>query len=317
MIRRRQLLAATSVALPIIAARPSLAAAPRNMTVILDWLINPNHAGLFAARQRGAFTRAGLAVDLVSPSDPDSPPRLVAAGQADLAISYGSQINMLTEAGLPVVRVATVVASPLNTIMALGAVKSLEDLKGKTVGYSIAGVEEELLYAMIASAGLRPDDVSTVKVNYGMVAAMLSGRLDAAIGAYRNAEVIQVRDMQRTPAVFLPEQHGVPLYDELVLIARRDRLADSAIASFVRAVADGVATVRRDSEGVWHEFAAAHSEMDNAYNRQSWDATIPLLATDPGRLDRSRYAAFAAFCVSRGITRTAQKLDDYAVQIAT
>ena len=285
------------------------------MTVMLDWLLNPNHAGLFAAQQTGAFARAGLAVTLISPSDPDSPCRLVAAGQVDLAVSYGSQINMITSAGLPVVRIATLVDRPLNTIMALDGIKTLAELKGKTIGYSVAGVEEAVLNVMLGSAGLKEDDVTKVKVNYGMVPALLSRRLDAATGAYRNAEVIQIEQMGQKPSVFLPEEHGVPLYDELILVARRARVSDDRLKRFVRALQEGVAALHKNPGDLWQDFAQAHGELNTKYNELSWHATVPVLAQDPGRLDEKRYMAFQNFCVSQKIIARPQPLDQYATQI--
>lgn len=195
-----------------LAGAATLGSTAESMTVILDWLLGANHAALFAADHTGAFARHGLAVTLVAPSDPDSPVRLVAAGQADLAIGYGTQINLVASAGLPVVRIATLIGAPLNTVMALGGgrIRTLADLRGGKIGLSVGGVEDALLGVMLQSAGLQPGDVTQVKVNYDMVAALLTGRLDAAIGAFRNAEVLQVRQLGRTPVVFLPEEHGVP-----------------------------------------------------------------------------------------------------------
>lgn len=121
MIQRRPfLLGAAATGAGLAVGRRALASAADRMRVILDWLLNANHAALFAAGQCRAFLRAGLQVALVSPSDPDSPSRLIAAGQADLAVGYGSQINMIAAAGLPVLRVATLIDRPLNTVMALG-----------------------------------------------------------------------------------------------------------------------------------------------------------------------------------------------------
>ena len=176
------------------------------MTVILDWLLNTNHAALFAAQHSGAFARQGLDVTMLAPSDPDLPPRLVAAGQADLAVGYGSQINMVTAAGLPLLRVATLIDTPLNTVMALGngRIPSLADLRGKRIGFCVGGVEEALLEAMLRSGGVSRRDVTVVKVNYNMVSALISHRLDASIGAYRNNEVLQVQRLTRIKPVDIP-----------------------------------------------------------------------------------------------------------------
>jgi len=317
MLNRRQFVAGGTGSVLALGMQRATAADKTRITVILDWLLNPNHAGLFAAQHGGAFDRAGLDVRLIAPSDPDSPTRLVAAGQADLALSYGSQINMITAAGLPVVRVATLIGQPLNTIMATGNIRTLADLKGKTIGYSVAGVEEAVLSAMMATAGLQTGDFSTIKVNYNMIPALISHRLDAATGAYRNAELIQARQMGLTPTVFLPEEHGIPLYDELLLVARRDRLTDPALPRFIKALAEGVALARANPEGLWSSFAAANTDLDTPYNHLSWQATVPLLAQNPGYLDRTRYQAFADFCVAHSIVTQKQSLEAYAVQLVS
>src|ERR1700738_4669214 len=67
------------------------------LTVILDWFINPDHAALFVADQQGYFKEAGLQVKLIAPANPADPPKLVAAGKADIAVDY--QPNLLLEIG--------------------------------------------------------------------------------------------------------------------------------------------------------------------------------------------------------------------------
>ena len=110
MIDRRALLAASAGLL----ATPALvrAQAPEPMTVLLDWFVNPDHATLVIARDRGFFRQAGLEVTLVPPQDPSAPPRLVAARQADIAVSYQPPLHLQVNVGLPLVRVGSCVATP-------------------------------------------------------------------------------------------------------------------------------------------------------------------------------------------------------------
>ncbi len=314
MVRRRPLLGVAAASLVLgVRAR----AASDKITLVLDWLLNANHAALFAAEQSGAFARAGLEVTLIAPSDPDSPARLLAAGQADLAIGYGTQINMIAAAGLPLLRIATLIDRPLNTVMALegGGIRSLADLRGKTVGVSVSGVEDAILGAMLGSAGVKIGEVTVVKVNFNMVTALMSGRLDAAIGAYRNAEVLQVASLARKPVVFLPEEHGVPAYDELIVLARRGDRDDPRYRRFVGALQEGTGALMKDPEAMWRAFAAAHSELDTPLNKACWDATLPAMARDPGRLDKERYLAFEKFALASGIIPKLMPLDMFAAQI--
>jgi putative hydroxymethylpyrimidine transport system substrate-binding protein len=316
MIDRRGLLTGAAMTGALLATAGS-AVAGDDMTVILDWLLDANHAALFAAQQCGAFTRAGLTVQLIAPADPDSPCRLVAAGQADLAISYGTQINMIVDAGLKLVRVATLIDTPLNTVIALGGtgIATLADLKGRKIGISVGGVEEALLDAMLHSAGLAPADVTPVKVNYDMITALLSRRLDAAIGAFRNAEVLQVRQMGQTPVVFLPEDHGVPPYDELILVARQDRLTDPRLKRFMAALQEGTAALVKAPDVMWQAFAQAHTELATRLNEASWHATIPAIAVNPARLDGARYLRFQSFALQQGIIGKQLPLNAFAVDI--
>ena len=317
MIHRRPLLAAAAATFALASARPARAA--DDMVVVLDWLMNPNHAALFAADYTGAFSRAGLSVRLIAPSDPDSPVRLVAAGQADLAVSYGTQINLIDSAGLPLLRVASLINTPLNTVTALGGgnIRTLADLKGKKIGISVGGVEDAVLYVMLESVGLTATDVTPVKVNYGMVPALLSGGLDAAIGAYRNAEVLQIRQMGRMPLVFLPEEHGVPLYDELILVTRRDRVSDPRIKRFVTALHEGTTALLSAPDAMWQAFGVAHPELATPLNQAGWKATMPAIAPDPGKLDSQRYVAFQAFAVAHKIAQKSMPLGDFAVDMAS
>ena len=94
----------------ILALMATPAMAQDKMTLILDWFINPDHGPIILAEELGYFEEAGLEVEVVAPADPSDPPKMVAAGQADLAISYQPQLHLQIENGLPLRRVGTLVA---------------------------------------------------------------------------------------------------------------------------------------------------------------------------------------------------------------
>ena len=78
------------------------------LTIGLDWFINPDHAPLIIAEKRGFFKEVGLDVEMIEPADPNDPPKLVAAGKLDLAISYQPQLHIQVDQGLPVVRLSLI-----------------------------------------------------------------------------------------------------------------------------------------------------------------------------------------------------------------
>ena len=105
--------------------------AKEKISLMLDWYVNPDHAAIIVAQQKGFFEKNNLDVDIIEPADPSLPPKLVAAGKVDLAINYQPQLYQQVTEGLPLVRVGSLISSPLNSVVVLknSNIKTLADLK--------------------------------------------------------------------------------------------------------------------------------------------------------------------------------------------
>lgn len=259
---------------------PLGAQANDKMTILLDWFVNPDHAPLIVAREKGFFAARGLDVDLVAPADPNDPPKLVAAGRADLAVSYQPQLHVQVAEGLPLKRVGTLVATPLNSLVVLadGPVRTLADLKGRKIGYSVGGFEDALLATMLSQAGLSADDVTLVNVNFSLSPSLMSGQVDAVIGAFRNFELNQMDIEGRPGRAFFVEEHGIPVYDELILVAHRDRVDDPKIRAAIDALAEGVRYLVNHPDESWKLLINAYPELDDELNRRAFADTLPRFA---------------------------------------
>ena len=293
------------------------AVAGEKFVVLLDWFTNPDHAPLYVAQGLGYFTDAGLDVELIAPADPNDPPKLVAAGQADIAISYQPQLHVQVAEGLPLVRVGTLVATPLNSlvVMADGPIQSIADLKGKTVGFSVGGFEDALLRAMLARYGLTLDDITLVNVNFSLSPALITGRVDAVIGAFRNFELNQM-DIVGTPGrAFYVEEEGVPVYDELIFIAHRDRLDDPRLRAFIDAIEAATLYLVNHPDAAWKLFIEGRAELDDDLNRRAWRDTLPRFALRPAAYDAARYERFAEFLKDQGLIEEALPAEAYGVEL--
>ncbi|WP_413203814.1 ABC transporter substrate-binding protein [Rhodospirillum sp. A1_3_36] len=288
-----------------------------HITVLLDWFVNPDHGPLIVAEELGYFKEVGLDVELVAPADPNDPPKLVAAGKAEIAIGYQPQLHVQVAEGLPLVRFGTLVATPLNSLVALkdGPIKDLKDLKGKKVGYSVGGFEDALLGAMLTSEGLSLDDVELVNVNFSLSPAVISGQVDAVIGAFRNFELNQM-DIAGHPGVaFYPEEHGVPVYDELIFITATDMRDDPRLAAFLAAVEKGTHYIVNHPQKSWDIFRGHSPDLDDELNKRAWFATIPRFDMTPAALDSGRYARFAEFLKTQGLIKETLPVSSYAIAV--
>ncbi len=298
-------------------AQPTTQPAPqRSLRLILDWFVNPDHGPIIIADERGYFAEAGLKVEIIAPSDPADPPKLVAAGRADIAVSYQPQLILQAAEGLPLVRVGTLVDTPLNALVVLrnGPIAKIADLKGRKIGFSVGGVEEAVLTAMLGRHGLKLADVTLVNVNFALSPSLLTGRVDAVIGAFRNFELNQLAIEGKPGRAFFIEDEGVPNYDELIFVAHRGRAGDPVMRRFIDAIERGAAFIINQPEESWRLFIKGRPQLDDEINRRAWRDTLPRFAHSPAALDRLRYERFARFMLDNGLIKQVLPLETYAIE---
>ncbi len=257
------------------------------LRLVLDYFPNADHAGIYAGIADGGFRRAGLAVQPQVPSDPAAPLKLLAAGKADLAISYEPEVLLARDRGLRVIAVGAMVQKPLTSIISLGkrAVRRPAELKGKTVGTAGIPYQSAYLRTILGDAGLPDNAVKEIDVGFNLVPAMLSGKVGATLGGFWNYEGVQLRLAKKDPAIIRMDQAGVPPYNELVIVARQDDLAagGSKVRRFVQALGRSWAATRRDPAAAVDALVAANRDLDRRLQLASVKATLPVVFPGGGR----------------------------------
>ena len=241
------------------------------------------------------------------PSDVSDPIKLVAAGRADVGISYEPEMFFAQQKDTPVVAVAALVPRALNSIIANtdDGIRSVADLKGQTIGEDGSKSTAAYLDTVLDHAGIDPESgVTRVNVGFNLVRALLAGRVDAVIGAFQNIEGEQLKAEGMHTITFPVDRYGVPSYDELVLVANRDRLGSdagyrSAVRRFVAGLAAGTAWARaHPADAVDVMGAHAASDYKDILDR-SVPATLRLL--DTTTLDPAAWTAFGDWMHGRGL----------------
>lgn len=293
------------------------AVAVEQLTLLLDWFVNPDHGPIVIAEQRGYFAEQDLEVEVVAPADPADPPKMVAAGRADLGITYQPQLHLQVAEGLPLRRVGTLIGTPLNCLLVTedGPIQEIADLKGMKIGYSVAGVEEAVVGAILANAGLTVEDVELVNVNFSLSPALMSGQVDAVIGAYRNFELNQM-EIEGVPGrCFYVEEEGLPTYDELIYVANSETMDKELIARFLAATEKATEFIVNHPQESWEIFAATSPELGDELNERAWADTIPRFSQSPAGLDSGRYARFEAFLNDAGLLDEVKPVSDVAIDV--
>ncbi len=295
------------------------AGSTEDFSLALDFYVNPDHAGIYTALDRGLFEEAGLRVSPRVPSDPSAPIKQVAARRVDLAISYEPEVILAREQGLPVVAVAALVPRPLTSLISLPAagIKDAADLRGKTIATAGIPYQTDFLETILDQAGLSLDDVSQVDVGLNLLPALLSGRADAMLGGFLNVEGVDLAERGKDPRVVPVDRLGIPSYDELVLVANEDRVADDPepIRLFIAALERGTSAAVDDPRGATNAVLAAGDGLDPRLTQAEVERTLPLLEPEGtghpyGYMNPSEWEAFAGFFADKGLIERRPTADD-------
>lgn len=310
----KKLLASTLLTISSVVMTTHAFAETEKLTLMLDWFVNPNHGPIIIAKEHGYFKGQGLEVSIQEPADPSTPSKLVAAGKIDMAISYQPSLIMDISQGLPLIRSGTLIATPLNSLITLkkNHLKTLADLKGKTIGISIAGNEEASVGTMLNSAGLSLSDIKIVNVGWALSASLASGKVDAIWGGLRNFEKNQLITEGYQPVIFYPEENGIPNYDELVFVANAKHHNEKAIKAFNTAIEEATTYIVNHPQAAWQEFIAyAPDTLDNKLNKMAWQDTLSRFALRPAAVDLARYDHYAQFLFDHNVITTLPEAKDY------
>jgi putative hydroxymethylpyrimidine transport system substrate-binding protein len=256
------------------------ASSAQRLTLMLDWFPNADHVGIYQALAEGDFAKAGLDVHVEVPSDPSDPLKLLAAGKVDAAISYEPEVLLARNQGQPLVSVAAIVQKPLTSIVSIGSkhITSPAKLRGKRVGDAGIPYQHAYLQTILARAGVPSSSVREVNVGANLVPAMLSGRVDATLGSFWNYEAIQLAQLHKHPNVIHMEDVGVPTYDELVLVVRKDTIVNhpDVVRRLVQALARGYESTRSNPQAAVANLVHASPGLDPKLQLASVRATLPV-----------------------------------------
>ena len=144
----------------------------------------PNYASLWAVLtgiNGGYFAEEGLTVNLVEFADGPSEIAAMEGGSLDLAYIGKGAHRLCILGNATIFAPSSVHTTDKMIVTAESGIASLEDLKGKKIGYSAGSSSESTMNSALSLAGLTTDDAELFALdpNY-IVSAMLSGDIDVA-----------------------------------------------------------------------------------------------------------------------------------------
>lgn len=276
--------------------------APQGVTLVLDFVPNAVHSGIYAARREGYYDDEGIELTVRQPGESTDAPRLLEAGRADFAILDIHDLGIARERGLDVVGVMPIVQRPLAAVIVRddGSLRRPRDLEDHTVGVTGLPSDEAVVDSEVSADGGNPARVDRVTIGFSAVSSLAAARVDAATGFW-NAEGVALR-RQRVPVrIFKVNRYGAPPYPELVLTASRETIErdPELVDAIVAATTRGYELVADDPGDGLDALLVAVPSLDRAEQAAQLRSLRPDLHPVP--LDRRVLREWAAWDLEHGL----------------
>jgi len=260
--------------------------APSGATLVLDFIPNAAHAGIYAAQREGYYRDAGLRLTIRQPGESTDAPKLLAAGRTDFAILDIHDLGIARERGVDVVGVMPIVQRPLAAVIASSqsGVARPRELEGREVGVTGLPSDEAVVDSEVSADGGKPEEVKRVTIGFNAVSSLAAGKVAAATGFW-NAEGVELRRRGVPVRIFKVNEYGAPPYPELVLVASRQTIEQKSklVSEMVEATKRGYAFAVAHPSRALADLLAEVPSLERPDQAAQLRALLPVLLPAPFR----------------------------------
>ncbi len=247
------------------------------VTLILDWVPNTNHTGIFVAQSKGYFTEAGLEVEIIQPGEVFAE-QAVVGGAADIGVSFQEQVTLARADGVPIVSIAAIIQHNTSGFASVAelAVKSPKDWGGLRYGSFGSPFEEPTLRVLMECDGGDFGKLEIVDTGFANPLALLDERQTDLAWIFYGWQGIQAELQGIELNIVMMEDwfHCIPDYYTPVFITAEKNIQDQPemISAFLESVSRGYTFAIENPEAAAEILLKAAPELDRelVYQSQHW-----------------------------------------------
>jgi ABC-type nitrate/sulfonate/bicarbonate transport system substrate-binding protein len=260
--------------------------APKGATLMLDFVPNAVHSGIYAAEAEGFYRDAGVDLKAQAPGESTDAPKLLGAGKVEFAILDIHDLGIARERGIPLVGVMPIAQRPLAAVIARadGPIRSPRDLEGQRVGVTGLPSDEAVVDSEVEADGGDPAKLDEVTIGFTAVPSLAAAKVDAATGFW-NAEAVALRRQDVPIRVFKVDEFGAPPYPELILTTSEELLKNDPklVDAVVSATRRGYELTENDPSAALDDLLDSNPNLglDRAEQKAQLQVLLPALRPEP------------------------------------
>jgi len=300
--------ASTAPAASVSAATTSGSA--QKVSVMLDWVPNTNHTGLYVAQERGYFTAQGLSVEILPLAEGGSVEQIVGSGKVQFGISSSEPLAKARSEGIPIVSIAPIIQHDTSGFASLkkANIARPKDFEGKKYGSFGSPTEKALIGKLMQVDGGDVNKVEFVEIgDADFLTLAAKGQVDFA-WVFEGWEVIdgRLRGLELNYLPLTNYRQAIPDYYTPIFITNEAMTQKSGdvVKKFLAATSKGYNDAIADPKGTGDILAKATPETSKDLIQQSQAYLAKQYKADAPRWGDQQPAVWQAF----GAFMTEQKL---------
>ena len=239
----------------------------QEVIMMLDWVPNTNHTGIFVAQDQGYFHEAGLEVTIIEPGEVYAE-QAVSGGAADFGISFQEQLTIARANGVPLVSIAAILQHNTSGFASRGDLDLASPREWESSRYGAYGspFEEPTLRVLMECDGGDFDQLEVVDTGFADPLALLSeNQIDLAWIFYAWQGIQAEQQGIDLNLVMLSDWFEcIPDYYTPILITSEKMIQEQpeVVRSFVGAITRGYEFAIEDPEAAAQILLQSAPELD-------------------------------------------------------
>jgi ABC-type nitrate/sulfonate/bicarbonate transport system substrate-binding protein len=281
---------------------PTALAKPAQVTLILDFIPNAVHAGIYHAIAAGYYKAENIDLRVIQPTTTADTLKLIDAGKAEFGLADGIDVANQIDLGRDAEAIMALAQKPLGGPIALASehLTSAAQLQGKTVGITGVPSDTATLDTSVRHAGGDPAKVHVVTIGFNGVQDLQAGKI-AAFTGFWPADGVQLQVNGYPITAFKLDENGGPAYPGLVAFTTKSLIASNPqlVRAFLAATVKGYQDTIRDPQQSLNDLLRLNPTLQRKLTQASLNAYLPLFsdggAVPFGKLQTDKVAALSSW----------------------